>query len=202
MHGSVCARAALPAGRAASIHERVRVVQAKGVDKTRRMFTGAEAISVVATDAIGHEVPIPVALDASGLRATAMLNPFVPGPLSLAICIANEPIPVSPLQLSVEPGKVSARHCSVIPVTPDVLATSSQVRPLQTGDPQPPCLSDTAPLVLAALCDHALLIVSILSPFLARTPSCAPFPPFACALSVYCGIWPTATDAFSNLTVP
>jgi hypothetical protein len=107
-------------------------MQAKGVDKTRRMFTGGEAISVVATNAIGHEVAIPVGLDTSGLRATAMLTPFVPGPLSVAINIGNEPIPVSPLVLHVEPGKVSARHCTVIPVTKDYAAESTQVPSLMS----------------------------------------------------------------------
>lgn len=106
---------------------RARLVQAKGVDKTRRMFTGAEAISVVATDSIGHNVPVPVALESSGLRATATLTPFVPGPLSVAICIANEPIPASPLQLTVEPGKVSPKHCAVIPLTRETASTTSQV---------------------------------------------------------------------------
>lgn len=103
-------------------------VQAKGVDKTRRMFTGGEAINVVATNAIGHEVPIPVGLDQNGLRATAMITPFVPGPLSVAINIGNEPIPVSPLVLQVEAGKVSPKHCTVIPITKDYAAESTQVR--------------------------------------------------------------------------
>lgn len=102
-------------------------VQAKGVDKTRRMFTGAEAISVVATDSIGHDVPVPVALESSGLRAMVTLTPFVPGPLSVAICIANEPIPASPLQLTVEAGKVSPKHCAVIPVTRETASATSQV---------------------------------------------------------------------------
>lgn len=92
------------------------------------MFTGGEAINVVATNAIGHEVPIPVGLDQQGLRATAMLTPFVPGPLSVAINISGEPIPVSPLVLQVAPGKVSARHCTVIPVTKDFASESTQVR--------------------------------------------------------------------------
>lgn len=103
------------------------LLQAKGVDKTRRMFTGGEAINVIATNAIGHEVPIPVGLDHNGLRATAMLTPFVPGPLSVAINISNEPIPVSPLILHVEAGKVSAKHCTVIPVTKDYASESTQV---------------------------------------------------------------------------
>lgn len=103
-------------------------VQAKGVDKTRRMFTGGEAINVIATNAIGHEVPIPVGLDQHGLRATAMLTPFVPGALSVAINISGEPIPVSPLVLQVTAGKLSARHCTVIPVTKDYASESTQVR--------------------------------------------------------------------------
>ena len=98
------------------------------MDKTRRMFTGGEAINVVSTNSIGHEVPIPVGLDQNGLRATAMLTPFVPGPLSVAINIGGEPIPSSPLVLHVEPGKVSARHCTVIPVTKDYAAETTQVR--------------------------------------------------------------------------
>jgi hypothetical protein len=96
------------------------------------MFTGQEAISVVATNAIGHTTPLPVTLEQRGLRAVATFTPFTPGPLQLSISIASEPVASSPLQLSIGAGKISARHCSMTPVTADIASKISQDLPKGT----------------------------------------------------------------------
>lgn len=108
------------------------VLQAKGVDKTRRMFTGHEAISVVTTNSIGHTTPLPITLEQRGLRATATFTPFTPGPLSLAVTISGESVASSPLQLTVGAGKISSRHCSMTPVTADIASKLSQDLPKGT----------------------------------------------------------------------
>ena len=104
-------------------------VQAKNVDKTRRMFTGQEAISVVATNAIGHTMPVPITLEQRGLRAVAAFTPFTPGPLKLAVSIASDAVASSPLNLTVSPGKISSRHCATTPVTRDIAARMAQDLP-------------------------------------------------------------------------
>lgn len=107
-------------------------MQAKGVDKTRRMFTGQEAISVVATNSIGHTTPLPVTLEQRGLCATAKFTPFTPGPLQLAVSISNEAVPSTPLQLTVGSGKISSRSCSMMPVTAAIASKLAQDLPKRT----------------------------------------------------------------------
>lgn len=102
------------------------------MDKTRRMFTGHEAISIVATNAIGHTTPLPITLEQRGLRAVATITPFTPGPLQLSVSIATEAVGGSPLQLTVGAGKISSRHCSTTPVTASIAAKLSQDLPKGT----------------------------------------------------------------------
>ena len=74
-------------------------VQAKGVEKTRRMFSGAESIAVITVDDAGHQVRVPIVLEDKGMLATAILIPLLPGRLKVTIVVNGEPLTGSPMNV-------------------------------------------------------------------------------------------------------